>query len=504
MKRIKQPAATPSLQKLLHKPKKITMGQIDGFKKFDRALPSTREVAERLKDYQELYEEFPVEKTTQQAARCMDCGVPFCHSGCPLGNVIPEFNEAVYRNDWKEAYQILDSTNNFPEFTGRICPAPCEAACVLGINEKAVAIEHIEKSIIEKAYENGWVKPNQTNKQTGKKVAVIGSGPAGLATADELNKAGIEVHVYERKDRVGGLLRYGIPDFKLAKTVIDRRIDIMKLSGIHFHTNANIGENMSVQSILIDSDAVVMAGGSTIPRDLKIPGRELAGVDFAMDFLEASNRSVAGENLSSPIQVTGKNVIVIGGGDTGADCVGTSNRQGAKSVTQIELMTKPPKERDENSPWPKWPMILRTSTSHKEGCEREWSIQTKGFIGNDKRELIGLQVVEVEWKKDASTGKMVMTEIEGTEKTLPCEQVFLAIGFLHPKHAGLLKELGVELDRFGNVATTDYQTSANKIFAAGDMRMGQSLVVNAIAEGRNSAAAVCAFLGLSGQSGLDL
>lgn len=471
------------------------MGNPKGFLKYNRTLPQTRSVTERTADYRELYIPLAEQKINEQAARCMDCGIPFCHSGCPLGNIIPDFNDAVYKEDWQTAYEILSTTNNFPEFTGRICPAPCEAACVLGLRKDPVTIENIEKNIIEKAFENGWVRSDKTAPDTGQKVAVVGSGPAGLAAAAQLNKAGHRVTVFERKDRVGGLLRYGIPDFKLEKRVIDRRLAVMEASGIEFRTNAEVGGNVPESELLQDFDAIILCGGSTVPRDLPVPGRELNGVHFAMNFLEESNRNVAaGMQNEVVISAKDKNVVVIGGGDTGSDCVGTANRQRAKSVTQIELMTRPPAERDASTPWPLWPMQMRTSTSHEEGCEREWAILTKAFIGDENGNLKAVQLVDLEWKINPATGKPGFTEVPGTEREIPCEAAFLAIGFLHPQHKGMLENLGVHLDKRGNVNADNYQTSNPKIFAAGDMRRGQSLVVWAIAEGREAAAAVDKYL----------
>ena len=464
------------------------MGNPTGFLKHTRELPKTRAVTERLNDYRELYEPFPEEKTNAQAARCMDCGVPFCHNGCPLGNIIPEFNDAVYRKDWQSAYQILSETNNFPEFTGRICPAPCESACVLGINQPPVAIEFIEKSIIEEAFSRGYVLPF-VSKKTGKKVAVVGSGPAGLATAAQLNKAGHDVTVFERNTRIGGLLRYGIPDFKMEKWIIDRRMEVMEKSGVKFRVNANVGVNIDANLLLNEYDAVVLTGGSTVPRDLPIPGRELNGVYFAMQFLEQNNKRVAGDaEPEHIISAAEKNVIVIGGGDTGADCVGTSNRHGAKSVTQIEVLSKPPSERAPSTPWPNWPMMLRTSTSHEEGCNREWAILTKAFIGDEKGNLKALRLVDIEWTNAG------MKEIEGTQRDLPCEAVFIAAGFLHPQYIGMLEQLGIERDGRGNVKDNNYQTNVKKVFVAGDMRRGQSLVVWAIAEGRQAAEGINRYL----------
>jgi len=477
------------------------MADPKGFLKYDRSLPSTRKPEERVKDYKEIYEDFSEEQTKEQAARCMDCGVPFCHSGCPLGNIIPEFNEAVYDEDWQLAYEILSDTNNFPEFTGRICPAPCETACVLGINQPPVAIEHIEKSIAEHAFESGYVRPQPPALRTGKKVAVVGSGPAGLAAAAQLNKAGHLVTVFERSDRIGGLLRYGIPDFKLEKFVVERRVALMEAEGIRFRTGADVGRNVDPVALAKQYEAVVLCGGSTVPRDLKIPGRELEGIYFAMDFLEQSNRRVAGEAVAeeAAISAKGKHVVVIGGGDTGADCVGTSNRHGARSVTQIELMPKPPSERDPLS-WPNWPVVLRTSSSHEEGCEREWALLTKAFVGEGGK-VKALRLVNVEWAKDEQTGKYRFQEVEGSEQEIPCDMALIAIGFIHPQFQGMLEQLGVEVDERGNVRDENYRTNVENVFVAGDMRRGQSLVVWAIAEGREAARSVDAYL--AGESVLE-
>jgi glutamate synthase (NADPH/NADH) small chain len=471
------------------------MADPKGFMKYNRELPDTRPVEERLNDYKELYQDFPKEKTVAQASRCMDCGVPFCHSGCPLGNIIPEFNEAVHEGNWESAFRILSTTNNFPEFTGRICPAPCESACVLGINQPPVAIEHIEKTIAEVAYEKGYLRPNPPMSRSGKKVAVVGSGPAGLAAAAQLNKAGYTVEVLERNDRIGGLLRYGIPDFKLEKWVIERRVRLMEAEGIRFRTNAHVGENVTVSALLDGYDAVVLCGGSTVPRDLPIKGRELMGVHFAMDFLEQNNRRVAGDKIpeQEALLAAGKDVIVIGGGDTGADCVGTSNRQKANSVTQIELLDKPGEHRDPLT-WPNWPMILRSSTSHEEGCEREWALMTERFIDDGFGKLKAIETVELKWVKDEETGQHDFQKIPGSEKQWPCDLLLIAAGFLHPKKEGMLQRLGVEVDTRGNVKTKKYQTSLEKVFAAGDMRRGQSLVVWAISEGREAAKAVDTYL----------
>lgn len=485
------------------------MGKPTGFLEFTRELPKYKDAKERINEYKEIYLEFAEEKTNTQAARCMDCGVPFCHNGCPLGNIIPEFNDAVYNNDWKLASEILLSTNNFPEFTGRICPAPCESACVLGINQPPVAIEHIEKSIIEKAFHLNLVKPHIPKERTGKKVAVVGSGPAGLATAAQLNKAGHTVTIFERADRIGGLLRYGIPDFKLEKTVVERRVKLMEEEGIHFKTNTNVGVDVTIDELTKNFDAIVLSGGSTVPRDLPIPGRQFKGVYPAMEFLSQQNKRVSeiatevdhqgNKYNNGDIFATGKNVIVIGGGDTGSDCVGTSNRHKAASVTQIELLAKPPENRAESTPWPLWPMMLRTSSSHEEGCDRKWSILTKEFIGNEQGELTGLKIVEIEWK--TVDGKPQMVEMDGTEKILPCELALLAMGFVHPQHEGLLQQLTVELDERGNVKANNYKTNVDKIFTAGDMRRGQSLVVWAISEGRECAREVDLFL--MGESQLE-
>ena len=472
------------------------MGDIKGFMKYGRELPSKRDAKERINDYQEIYIEMSEEDTIHQGARCMDCGIPFCQSGCPLGNIIPDFNDAVYKEDWKEAYNILSSTNNFPEFTGRICPAPCEKACVLGINSDPVTIEHIEKSIAEKAYQNGWVQPKTHIKRTGKKVAVVGSGPAGLAAGDQLNSAGHEVTIFERNDKVGGLLQYGIPDFKLEKWVVERRVQIMEQSGVTFRTSTNVGIDITAKQLVNDYDAIVLCGGSTIPRDLPIPGRALKGVHFAMEFLEQKNRQVAGQTefAHDILTATGKNVLVIGGGDTGADCVGTSNREKAASVTQIELLTKPPQTRDESTPWPLWPMELRTSTSHEEGCDRKWAIHTKEFIGDDNGNLTGVKLVDIEWYFDQSAGRSTFREVAGTERIIPCELALLAVGFLHPQYEGLLKDLDVAVDNRGNVKDTNYKSTIEKVFSAGDMRRGQSLVVWAISEGREAAIEVDRYL----------
>ena len=480
------------------------MGKTTSFLEFNRELPGKRTVAERVNDYREFVSRYEEEKLNHQAARCMNCGVPFCHSGCPLGNIIPEFNDAVYKQQWEEAYYILASTNNFPEFTGRICPAPCESACVLGINQPPVTIEEIEKHIIEIAFEKGFVKPHKPAYRTGIKVAIIGSGPAGLAAAAQLNYAGHSVTVFERDAKPGGLLRYGIPDFKLEKWVVDRRLALMEEEGVHFRCNANVGVTVSIHDILREFNAVVLAGGSTIPLNLDIPGRELNGVHFAMEFLTQQNKRVGNEIFSQPdIFATDKNVVMIGGGDTGSDCVGTSNRHGAKSITQFELLPRPPKERTPHMPWPGYPMLEKTTSSHEEGAHRHWSIATKEFIGDENGQLKALKIVELEWKTTPDGRAAQFTEIAGSEREIPCELALLAMGFLHPQHQGLLEELAIEKDERGNVRAIEgsYQTSIPKLFAAGDMRRGQSLVVWAISEGRECAVKVDEFL--KGTSALE-
>lgn len=469
------------------------MGKPTGFLEVGRSLPEKRDAKERIGDYYEVEGEVNESLTNKQASRCMDCGVPFCHHGCPLGNNIPEFNDAVYQGNWKLAYEVLISTNNFPEFTGRICPAPCEASCVLGINKPAVTIEYIEKSIIEKAFADGLVTARIPSSRTGKKVAVIGSGPAGLAAAAQLNYAGHSVTVFERADEIGGLLRYGIPDFKLDKRVLTRRVELMKEEGVKFQVNANVGVNVHLKKLQEEFDAIMLCGGSTVPRDLPIPGRNLKGVHFAMDFLTQQNQRVSDKKIrTEEIWATEKNVVVIGGGDTGSDCVGTSNRHKARSVTQIEILTKPPTDRTPAMPWPNWPMILRTSSSHEEGCDRRWSIVTKEFVGDGKGNLKGLKIIDVEWK--VKDGKSIFEEVKDSEREIPCELALLAMGFLHPQRQGLLQQLGVDLDERGNVRCSNYHTSVEGVFSAGDMRRGQSLVVWAISEGREAARAVDEYL----------
>lgn len=479
------------------------MAKPTGFLENTRKLPKNEDPKHRVKHYREFVEP-PSEKLIEgQSARCMDCGVPFCHNGCPLGNIIPEFNDAVYAQEWEEAYELLSSTNNFPEFTGRICPAPCESSCVLGINQPPVSIEFIEKTIIETAFEKGFVKPRTPKTRTDKKIAVVGSGPAGLACADQLNWAGHNVVLFERSDEAGGLLRYGIPDFKLEKHIVERRVDLMKEAGIEVRTSTNVGVDITADELLKEFDAVALTGGSTVPRDIPIPGRDLDGVHFAMDFLTQQNRRVSGKEVfEEDISATGKNVVVIGGGDTGSDCVGTSNRHGANSVTQIELLAKPPKNRSEHTPWPMWPMKLRTSSSHEEGVNRQWALFTKEFMGDENGKLKGIKVAEMGWSQPEPGKKPHWVEQEGTEREIPCELALLAIGFVHPQQEGLLNDLGVEYDKRGNVADNGtYKTNVDKVFAAGDMRRGQSLVVWAISEGRECAFHVDEYL--MGESKLE-
>jgi glutamate synthase (NADPH/NADH) small chain len=466
------------------------MGKVTGFLEIDREQPSRRKVEERVQDWLEIYQPFPEEKQREQSARCMDCGVPFCHTGCPVNNLIPDWNDLVYNNRWESAIKRLHATNNFPEFTGRICPAPCEAACVLGIDQPAVSIKLIERSIVEHAWQNGWIHPEPPEESTGKRVAVVGSGPSGLAAAQQLRRAGHSVTVYEKNDRIGGLLRYGIPNFKLEKHVIDRRIEQMKSEGVTFVTNAHVGVNVPVEHLTEHYDAVLLAGGAEQPRDLKIPGRELKGIHFAMEFLPQQNRRCEGDLVdpSLAILAEGKRVLIIGGGDTGADCLGTSLRQKAKSVHQWEIMPKPPEQRAASTPWPLWPLQLRTETSHEEGGIREWGINSVEFMGDDQGNLKQLRAVRV-------GPPPTFTPEPGSEFTIDVDLVLLAMGFLGPVKSGMIEQLGVALDRRGNIATDgNYKTSVEGVFAAGDMRRGQSLVVWAIGEGRKAAAAVSAYL----------
>jgi glutamate synthase (NADPH/NADH) small chain len=475
------------------------MGKITGFMEFRRLSEHSLPVADRLKNYQEFIPRLTDQQTSVQGSRCMDCGIPFCTTGCPVNNIIPDWNDLVYRGNWKQALDVLHSTNNFPEFTGRICPAPCEAACTLTINDDAVGIKSIEHAIIDKGWEEGWVLPQPAQTKSGKRIAVVGSGPAGLACAQQLARVGHDVVVFEKNDRIGGLLRYGIPDFKLEKPHIDRRIEQMRAEGVEFRVKQNIGVQVSAQKLKDEFDAVVLTGGAEQPRDLPVPGRELQGVYFAMEFLPQQNRIVAGDVVPDQIKATGKHVVVIGGGDTGSDCVGTSNRQGAASVTQFEVMPRPPEQENKPLIWPYWPMKLRTSSSHEEGCQRDWAVATKELTGKNGK-IEKLHAVRVEWKD----GKM--QEMPGSEIEMKADLVLLAMGFVSPTQQ-ILEAFGVEKDGRGNAkAVTEgagyYQTSVAKVFAAGDMRRGQSLVVWAIREGRQAARAVDEYL--MGSSSLPL
>ena len=467
------------------------MGKITGFMEYERLAEANLPVTDRVKNYKEFVLHLTDDQAKQQGARCMDCGIPFCTTGCPVNNIIPDFNDLVFNQDWKSANDVLHSTNNFPEFTGRICPAPCESACTLNINDDAVGIKSIEHAIIDKAWENDWVTPQIPSHKTGKKIAVVGSGPAGLATAQQLARVGHSVVVLEKNSRVGGLLRYGIPDFKMEKTHIDRRMQQMEAEGVEFRVNQHVGENVAADDLLAEFDAVVLAGGAEHPRDLPVVGRELDGVMYAMDFLTPQNKVVAGDTVANQVMATNKNVVVIGGGDTGSDCVGTSNRHGALSITQFELMPQPPEKENKELVWPNWPIKMRTSSSHEEGAHRDWSITTKELIGENGK-VVALKGTKVEWKD----GKMV--EVPGTEFTIKADLVLLAMGFVSPVQK-LLEAFGVEKDNRGNAkaateGTESYKTNIAKVFAAGDVRRGQSLVVWAIREGRQAARAVDEFL----------
>jgi glutamate synthase (NADPH/NADH) small chain len=465
------------------------MGKVTGFMELTRVAETALPVKERVRGYREFILTLEDDAASRQGARCMDCGIPFCQSGCPISNIIPDWNDLVYRHQWQAAIEVLHSTNNFPEFTGRVCPAPCEAACTLNINDDPVGIKSIEHFIIDKAWEEGWVVPQPPARATGKRVAVVGSGPAGMACAQQLARAGHAVVLFEKNDRIGGLLRYGIPDFKMEKHLIDRRVEQMQAEGVEFRTSQHIGVDVPAQQLIDTFDAVAITAGSEHPRDLEVPGRELDGIHFAMDFLPLQNKRVAGDSGVAPLSAKGKCVVVIGGGDTGSDCVGTSNRQGARSVTQFELLPQPPEHENKPLVWPYWPMKLRTSSSHEEGCERDWSVQTKAFKGSSGRveALIGHRV-------ELKDGRFV--EVPGSEFEIGADLVLLAMGYLHPVHRGMLDEIGLKYDARGNVAadTESYRSSVAKVFAAGDTRRGQSLVVWAIREGRQCARAIDEFL----------
>jgi glutamate synthase (NADPH/NADH) small chain len=475
------------------------MGKITGFLEIERQDRSSEKPEVRVHNYREFVQPLPAAEVGKQAARCMDCGIPFCHNGCPVNNLIPDWNNLVYRDQWRAASENLHTTNNFPEFTGRICPAPCETSCTLNIIDSPVTIKTIECQIVDRAWEEGWIQPVMAPRKTGKTVAVVGSGPAGMAAAQQLARAGHSVTLFEKADRIGGLLRYGIPDFKMEKHLIDRRMRQMEAEGVVFRTNVEIGVSVSMDMLQADYDAVVLSGGAEAPRDLPVPGRELDGIHFAMDFLVQQNKRVAGdpENKAAPsgtLSAKGKHVVVIGGGDTGSDCIGTSNRHGAVSVTQFEILPQPPEKENKQLVWPDWPLKLRTSSSQQEGCDRDWSVQTKRAIGENGK-ITALECVRVGWQL-GDGGQMKLVEVPGSEFTLKADLVLLAMGFVGPKKAGLVEQAGVELDARGNVKAplTNYQTSKAKIFSCGDMRRGQSLVVWAIREGRQCARGVDAFL----------
>jgi glutamate synthase (NADPH) small chain len=474
------------------------MGNVTGFIQIKRTKPHSRPVPLRVKDWQEVYLPTPEKEVRDQGSRCMDCGIPFCHQGCPLGNQIPEWNDLVYRHRWQAAIERLHATNNFPDFTGRLCPAPCEGSCVLGINDDPVTIKNIELSIVERAFEEDWIRATPPAARTGKRVAVVGSGPAGLAAADQLNRAGHSVTVFERSDRIGGLLRYGIPEFKIEKRLVDRRLALLEAEGIVFRAGVNVGVDLPVADLRRDFDAIVLCGGAGAPRDLPVPGRELGGIHFAVDYLTQQNRRCEGDAIPEDQVITaaGKRVVIIGGGDTGADCLGTVHRQGALSVHQFELLARPPESRAADNPWPQWPRIFRTSSAHEEGGERVFSISTERFLSDDAGQVRALETVEVE------VGRSGITRIPGTEASLEADLVLLAMGFVGPDRGGLLAELGVKLTDRGNVWRDErWMTSEDGVFTAGDMQRGQSLIVWAIADGRHAAAAVDAYL--MGESGLS-
>ena len=469
------------------------MGKLTGFIEFGRIPPERRPPAVRIGDYREYYHRWSDRQAAEQGGRCMDCAVPFCHMGCPLGNVIPEFNHQVYLGNWQNALEVLLSTNNFPEFTGRICPAPCEASCVLSINADPVTIEYIEKEISDRGFEHGWIKPMPPAARTGKTVAVVGSGPSGLAAAQQLNRAGHAVTVLERADYIGGLLMLGIPDFKLEKSVVQRRVALMEAEGIEFRTGVNVGVSYPAERLLQEYDAVCLTGGSTQARDLEVPGRELAGVHFAMEYLPQQNRALAGETVANQITAEGKRVIILGGGDTGADCLGTAHRQGAEIVHQFELLPEPPEQRPDDNPWPRWPLVLRNSGAHEEGGVRDYNILTKSLSG-DNGQVSRLHAVRVDWQRGGN-GRFQMSEVPGSEFSVDADLVLLAMGFLHPEHGGMLAQLGVALDERGNVKVdANKMTSVPGVFAGGDMVRGQSLVVWAIAEGRDVARGIDQYL----------
>ncbi|GAB4508033.1 MAG: glutamate synthase subunit beta [Sulfuricaulis sp.] len=471
------------------------MGKITGFIEFHRAKQLYRPVAERVRDWKQVMRPLPEDDLKKQGARCMDCGIPFCHQGCPLGNIIPDWNDLVYRGQWQEAIDRLHATNNFPDFTGTLCPAPCEGACVLGINDDPVTIKAIELAIIDRAFQEGWIKPEPPKVLTGKKIAIVGSGPAGLAGAQQLRRAGHDVTVFERDDRIGGLLRYGIPEFKMEKNVLNRRLEQMKAEGVMFKANAHIGANVPVEELKKNFDAILLAGGACAPRDLKVPGRELKGVHFAMEYLAQSNRRCEGDKIAAEQEISakGRHVVIIGGGDTGADCLGTANRQGAKSVHQLEIMPRPPEHRAANNPWPEYPYVYRVSSAHEEGVERVYSVSTKRFIGDEQGHVKALELVKVELVQEG--GRSSFKEIPGSEFTLAVELVLLAMGFTGPERPGMLESLGVKLTERGNVwRDANWMTSVPGVFTAGDMQRGQSLIVWAIAEARSAARGIDKYL----------